>query len=224
MADTASHEPLEPWRRRADWVRGEIEEEGGRTLGRSAVSAALLTAIAAGFGVAGWFGDGFFWFFALVVGGVALALAWGAVRQTLQQRRFGRSVLVLQQTPLRAGERLAGRVRTGIPRIDPAPRFRVQLECVRRWKEEHGSGEDRETKHHREIVWSDGQVAAGALQAGPGGAVALAVPVDFTLPVQRLATTAIEGGDGIAWELTLNAELPGLDYRVTFALPMVDDV
>lgn len=222
MANEAPGDAVEPeWLRRADWAKGEIEEEGARTMGGSVTSAALMSLVAAGLGVGAWFQEGVLWFFALIVGGVAIGLIWAAVRQGLRLRKFGRSRLHLQQTPLRPGERMAGRVRTGIPRADPSPTFRVQVHCVRRWTEERGSGDDRKTEHRHEVLWQDGQATPGQLHAGPGGAVALSVPIAFDLPAGAQATTAIGRWEGIAWELTVNAELPGLDYEATFALPVV---
>jgi hypothetical protein len=223
MSDQTSGGTPEPeWRQRSDWAKGDVEEEGARTMGVSVASASLLSLVAAGLVVGAWFQDGFLWFFALIVGGVAIAFVWRVVRQGLRHRKFGRSRLLLQRTPLRAGERLTGRVRTGIPRTEPAPSFRVQVRCVRRWKEERGSSEDRKTEHHEEVLWLDGQATPGRLEAAPGGAVALAVPIEFDLPAGAQATTAIGRWEGIAWELKLNAELAGLDYEAIFELPVAD--
>ncbi|HSM93834.1 MAG TPA: hypothetical protein VLT47_13205 [Anaeromyxobacteraceae bacterium] len=198
----------------------EIEEEGARTLKGLAVSAGVMSVLGAGLGLLAWREGGMLWFFALVTGAVALGLVGAVVRQLLQHRKFGRSVLVLERAPVQLGEPLAARVRTGIPRGEAPPAVRLRLECLHLWEEESGMGEDRKTTRHRDRLWSDERQATAGYQAVAGGKVAVVVSVAFDLPADQPAARS-DSSDAIVWELGIHVPLPGLDYRASFRLPVI---
>jgi hypothetical protein len=221
VTEVTTDPPAELWRARADWVKGEVLEEGERNRGAFRIAAGVVTLLAAGLFVVAWFHGEIWWFFAVFLAIVAVFLVGTAVRQALQRRKFGASVLHLEATPLALGDRVAGKVRTGIPRSESAPSIRLKLECVHRWESQSGTGSEKRTESHRKILWAAEREVTGVQYAGPEGRVHLAVPVDLALPADQPATTTAEGSNGISWELALHAPFPGLDYRATFTLPVV---
>src|SRR5690606_24939753 len=140
--------------------------------------------------------DDGFWLAA--AGGVSLmTLGWiGAlVRRLLHARQFSASHFVLAATPAYLGERLRGTVLTGVPfQAGPAEPFRLQLECVHAWEERSTApGRDRQTHHHRDVLWRTSAQVAGVSSPELGR---LAVAVDLDLPADRPAATAGFDGEG----------------------------
>ncbi len=211
---------LERWAGREDWAAGRIEDDSGDRFGFFACGAALWAFMAVVVGVVALAsGDGIIGLAAAAIGGVALVLAGGAVWAKLHARKFPPSVLVLKRTPALLGQRLQGEVRTGVsPERYPQDGFEVELECVRRY-EVSGSG-DSGRQRRRDVLWRTAQRMAGDIPRDAPDRVVL--PLDLELPSGLPSATLPRSNDGILWELSVHAALPGLDYRVSFALPVFD--
>ena len=143
--------------------------------------------------------------------GVGL-LVWAA-RATLQQRRFGSSVLELARVPAALGGELAATLHAGAALVD-ARELGVRLACIHRTI--RGSGDSRST--HETPLWEDAQtlpLTSGAL--GPQG---LALPVRFAIPADALPTTPLPGEDVILWRVEARASLQGVDFEAAFEVPV----
>lgn len=207
--------------RRPDWVAGRIvaeDERHGRWLDITAVvwSVFALGAVGAAYR---WGGVA-----TIVALGVVLtagAFVAGAVRRRWHERKFGASILALDQVPAVLGEVVTGRIETGVsPRDVPWEGFRVTLQCVHRWREYVRRPGDRQerTHYHRDVLWEADQVSAGEPDQHRG---AVSVPVRFALPADQPASTLFRSEEGIAWEIAVTAAMDGLDYRALFEIPVV---
>lgn len=210
----------EQWQRRPDWVAGRIISQDERGKGLVLAAAVLWSALAVVLVVAaGLFGAGV-GIVAAVVGIVAGALVVHALTVRLRRQKFGQSHLILERTPAFLGGVLSGEVESGV-REDAAPLsgFHVRLRCVHRWEESarRGGGGSR-TIHRRDVLWETEQWTDGRVRAD---GVSLSIPVRFELPADQPATTLPPGGEGIAWELEVSAEMDGLDYKAEFQVPVL---
>jgi hypothetical protein len=73
--------------------------------------------------------------------------------------------------------------------------------------------------HRREVLWEEEQRGAGS---APSGSAYRAMPVRFLLPGDRPPATLDGASEGIAWELTITAAMPGVDYAATFQVPVLE--
>jgi hypothetical protein len=212
----------EQWRQRPDWAAGRIVAEDARSANWLYIGAGLWTVLASGALVAALFWGDIAWLGAAFTGIFAVAF-WGlAVRASLRRRKYGASHLVLDRTPAVLGERLTGKVESGVPKATvPRDGFQVRLQCVHRWKESshHGaSGSERRTHRRREVLWQDERREPGHITAR---SPSFEVAVKFSLPAEQPATTLGGSRDGITWELVVSAAMPGLDYAASFELPVL---
>jgi hypothetical protein len=144
--------------------------------------------------------------------GVGL-LTW-AVITTMRWRRFGASQLEIG--PATLGGQLSGTIHTRLPDV-PSLRVTLKLTCLDRLT--RGSGEDRDTRENilwrEEYVVPEGHIGRGALGAS--------IPVNFAIPADARATTAVGRSDGILWVLVAEASLPGVDFKEDFDVPVRRD-
>jgi len=210
----------EQWAARPDWARGVVRSDDVKHGGLAWLGAALWSVFALGaLGAALAWGD-IAWLVAAGSGMVALGFVGNAVRIALRRRKFGDSLLRLAQTPLALGGRVEGEVQTGVSRrLRIRDGFALTLACVHRWEETRGSGSDRRTHFRRDTLWQAEARHPGRTDAGSEGVV---VPVSFALPADKPAASLGAGNEGILWELTVRAALPGLDYQAVFELPVLE--
>lgn len=206
---------------REDWLRGTIDAEGARTWQRLGAAALLWTLLASAALAAALYWRSDAWLMAVPMLVVAVLLSGTWLRRRLHFRRFGSSRLQLRRVPLLLGERLEGRIETGVRQSHRPPRgFRLCLRCVHCYeRSEHANG-TRRTSRHRDVLWQRSHSQYG--QASGEFPIRLVVPVDFTLPADQAPVTLPLSDDGIRWELEISATLPGIDYSETFSLPVLD--
>ena len=208
----------EQWHARPDWIAGRIEDAHTHS-GSNLYFAAVLWSVFAGGLILGFvlWGDPP-WLLLAIPAGVALLLVVAAVRAHLRQRKFGSSHFQMAATPAFLGERLAGTVETGVEaRHGPADGFRVRLACRNRYERRDSDGD---THLHVDTLWETEHVVTA--RTAPGLPRRLSVPIDLTLPADPPPTTLGTGREGVAWDLTVSAAVPGLDYAATFRLPVFD--
>ncbi len=211
----------EQWRKRPDWAAGRIisQDERGKTLVLAA--AVLWSAFAVALVVVAHIFVADVGTVAVVVGIVAGGLLVHALLVRLRRRKFGRSHLVLERTPAFLGDVLSGEVESGV-REDAAPfkGFHIRVRCVHRWEDTpRPAGErSRHAIRRRDVLWEAEQWTDGQVRAD---GVSLSIPVRFELPADQPATTLPPGGEGIAWELEVTAEMDGLDYKAEFEVPVL---
>jgi hypothetical protein len=209
--------PDQPWRRRHEWRQGRVEFH------------VPVLALAVLWGFAGlWNG------FLLLVGAIVLLhtegassragilaflglfLAAGLVlivvawRATAQRRRFGDSTFEMARIPFALGDRVAGWVRAPIGLRD-ASAIRVSLDCV---DVPHVQSDTSST-----VLWRDQVgVPLSAIDFGPGQA---RIPVSLEVPAdQRPTSVAARGSAHIEWRVMVEADMPGIDYRAVFDVPV----
>lgn len=213
------------WQERADWAAGRIEQESLQHRGGKLAATVLYSGLGIGLLIlAVWLRDGF-WIFAALLGcSVATALVVHQIRETLRNRRFGSGYLILESTPVFLGDTLQATVQTGVQQQErPHDGFTLTLECVHRWQERvdsaHDDDADRDrTEYHRDVLWSASMQTYG--EAYDSNPVCLAASVRFDLPAEQPATTLGGTGEGISWELKIEAALKGIDYSADFKLPV----
>jgi hypothetical protein len=145
-----------------------------------------------------------------VIGFVALVFLGHALMNSLRLRKFGTSVLEIEEA-VRGGH-FRGVVRTA---RDLAPRgdYRLHLACIERLRKRPSSG--NMNPRPRDVTrWeSKVTVPAAGVQSRVG------IPFDIPLPdVVPSDHAASERSEAIRWQLTVQASLPGLDYRAIFGV------
>jgi len=141
--------------------------------------------------------------------GVGL-LTW-AVMTTLRWHRFGASRFEMGQATL--GGQLSGTIHT---RFNDVQSLRVTLKLTCLDRITRSSGENRDTREN--ILWREEYVVPEG-QIGLGG-MGASIPVRFAIPADARATTAVGRSDGIVWVLAAEANLPGVDFKEDFDVPV----
>ncbi len=132
-------------------------------------------------------------------------LVW-AIRATARYRRFGVSTLELTTVPAPVGHALDGLVRTPMG-LRPPEGFHLTLSCIRRVTS--GSGRNRSTSET--VLWQEER------RVPPTG---VGVPVAFPIPADAVPSDPGRGGDRVLWRLDVSGEVPGVDYAVSFEVPV----
>lgn len=204
--------PDSPWLWNPEWAHREIAGSGRATMLLAwvfaffwnAISWPLLPKILAEAHRTTWAAA-----FAMLFPAVGLGLLAWAVRETLRFRRHGRLVFEPTTLPGVIGGSLEGVVHLS-RRVVPEAGFDLQLDCVERTR----SGSNDTTER---ILWQEkDRVDAHRVLPGPRGSD---VPVRFRIPWGE-APTDEEGRRAILWRLTISAELPGVDLRSHFVVPV----
>jgi len=143
--------------------------------------------------------------------GVILAVA--AIKATVRHRRFGETYFEFDSLPFSTGDNVRGRIHLHFDtRADRG--IDLRLSCIR--KTVTGSGEDSTTR--QAVLWqADQNVPASSLQPGPLGR---AIPVDFAIPADSRITSHDDPSDQILWQLHAQADVPGVDYKDDFEIPV----
>ncbi len=208
--------PGEPWLARTDWAERKIRD-GGRA------GAWLLAGFALFWNAIGWTVTVAFWlkgaegappvtrYLVMIFPGAGLLLLAAAVKAVMAQFRYGTSVLELATLPAPPGRLLAGVIETrGV--IAPEAGFRIRLSCLRRVV--RGSGKNRSTSE--DLLWQDERIIPGATRTGGGIGIPFAIPI----PADALESNDQNPRDRLAWRLTVDAEVPGVDYNAGFDVPV----
>ncbi|MBD3265604.1 DUF3592 domain-containing protein [bacterium] len=146
-----------------------------------------------------------------------LALLGMAVKNFLQWRKFGESVLELTTVPGMIGGHLSGVVM--IPKkLHPRDGFHLTLtsyEKIRRNRGRNNSG-----KSHTQItpLWQrDRTISRDMMEDKPD---TTAIPVYFEIPDHVEESTVTSGHRSVSWRLKIDAEVEGMDYSTQFEVPV----
>lgn len=150
---------------------------------------------------------------------VGLGVGWLAVKPFLHRHRYGTSTLEMETIPARLGQRLQARVRTHMDVGDaPENGFHVRLACYHRYvRYTTDSDGDRKKKVVKDEKWRNDQHVHGRSY---GALNQLEVPVTFDLPDRAPASTPEKSEERMMWEVHVDADVPGLDYDVSFEIPV----
>lgn len=212
----AAH-PGAPWLWREDWGAGRVDSPAGASAVSTWFFAVLWNLISAPLFVVvprevSDKGNTLA-LIGLLFPAIGIGLLVWAARQTIRWRKFGSSTLDLAAVPAPLGGRLEGAIHTSAL-LRPAHGVKLRLSCIHQTRS--GTGRDRTT--WESALWQDEQAVTERMAPGPG--VRSAIPVSFVLPADKPGTNPDNSDDRILWRLEAWAEVPGVDYRVQFEVPV----
>lgn len=210
----AAH-PDQPWMWREDWAVGHISS-----------SSKFVMAFAWGFAIV-WNlistpllfvfrnrpGKDYVILVALLFPAIGILLLIRAIRLSLEFRKYGMSNFVMSSVPGVVGGTLQGSIYAAFdPRSERSAK--VKLTCIHRTVT--GTGDDR-TVNER-IQWQEERDLGPAdFTPGPTGCI---IPVLFHIPGDVAQTDIRNMDDAIQWKLDVRADVPGLDYKAQFDVPV----
>jgi hypothetical protein len=210
--------PAAPWLWRPDWVAGRVDDSSRATMWLAWIFAALWNLISVPSAVLALRTSA--WkekpavLLVLLFPAIGIGILVWAIRATLRYRRFGVSLLELGTRPGLVGHSLAGTVRATTT-LRPADGFQVALRCIRRATT--GSSRNRSTTES--ILWEEDRRVPGQVVRDAAG-MGTTIPIAFAIPPDALACDDSDSDDRILWRLEVSAGVPGIDYAVTFEVPV----
>ncbi len=143
---------------------------------------------------------------------VGLGLLIWAIRQTLNWRRFGTTLLQMDPFPGAIGGDVGGAVELRLA-YNPKYRFRVTLTC----SHAHTRRTSKSSETVRETRWQDEQLAV--VQPGLHG-----TRLRFLFRPPGELPGSSEGGDSWnEWRVQISASLPGTDFERSWEVPVFKD-
>jgi len=143
---------------------------------------------------------------------VGVLVLVAAMYLTLRRRKYGVSLCHLDQLPVSIGNTMRGSIEARLTDMPPDG-FRFKLTNLRR--EVRGSGKNRSV--HERVLWQDEQVIRTGAMPNPNG---LRIPFSFHIPPDGEAADDRDASNRVIWRLEVAAEVPGIDYKVQFELPV----
>jgi hypothetical protein len=208
-----------PWMRKKDWACGRIRSVGAAQIVLAWVMAVLWNGFMLTLMIVFWDDPEkkdvlkVLSLFCLV----GLGLFVWAVRRTWVWLRFGGSVLELASIPGVIGGTLEGQIQTGVRTLPTKP-MQLTLSCIRETRVERGTRGNRESDITRNTLWeTDRSVGVGRLTQGPRG---LAIPVRIAIPYGLPGCDSSDLDNRILWQLVVSCDLPGIDFRTEFQVPV----
>jgi hypothetical protein len=207
--------PLEPWMWREDWAQGRSNSRTHSAMIQAWGFAILWNLVSApiAFVVPGSLHRQPSAAIAFVFPIVGVGLLVWAIRETLAWFEFGVTWFEMAGSPIVVGREFHGQIHTRFPHgADHG--VRLKLSCVNRVVT--GSGKTQTT--NEKILWRQEKlVPPEAVAPGPEGAL---IPVSFHIPWNALQTDGNNPRNSILWLLEADADVPGVDYKDTFELPV----
>ena len=221
----------EPWTAREEWTTKELTQTNRVRSSRVfAAVIVLLVSVVGGISMTMFFPAlGAFPILGLI-GGLLSGLFLARQEWTPYKRskRFGISKATLETMPARLGQRIRAQVQAGIDRSEfPVHGAQVQLSCYRRTARYKRRRKSRKLKERLHLLWR-GEKQMQAIKFDSSGAH---IPVSFEVPGNMPRSTAIKrskaylartGASDIVWEITVRAEVPGLNYKARFEVPVYE--
>jgi hypothetical protein len=212
----AAH-PDEPWKWQDDWITGRIRSTNSATarflwgfsILWNLISTPLLIVLPSEIIEKENYGALLGLLFPLV--GVGLIVA--AVRKTIQGRKFGECLFLMDRVPGVLGGELAGTIL--VPRGLPvAGTLSVRLTCVHEITRRSG----KSTTTDENVLW---QTEKSNVQLSPTGDVtAQGATVRFPIPFDVKPSGKIDENNRIFWKLEADTAVPGVDFATVFEIPV----
>ena len=206
----ADEDAESPWLWRKDWASGRVKD-GAFGKVAQAWAVALFFSILCGIFVPV--------FVLAIVNDGAYRILWAApvlligpfmlgraLLATVRYARFGGSTFELETLPGVIGHGLSGRLRTRTRAADNEP-FRATLSCLRVIENQASSNKASDER----LLWQQEQRVVGE-RAGGRGATLVPTHVEPTDETGLL--------NQIVWRLTVTLDIPGIDYRASFEVPV----
>lgn len=148
---------------------------------------------------------------AVVIGAVTAYLLWKAAYRIAVGIRHRKTRLLLNRLPLMRGEKFSGRVAATF--FTPPDAVRVYFRCIEEYDDDGVQ---------QRIVWQDERIVPGAdLNVQSYG---FAIPLSFTVPIDAIATSVgLFMWQRYWWQIDVEAEVPGIDFRASFEVPVAGD-
>jgi hypothetical protein len=207
--------PMQPWLWRDDWAARRVAEANPQGRAALLVFALMWNAITIPIAllVARRFPHNLSAAIVLVFAAVGLLLLGGAAYAASQRWKFGRSICSIDRLPIEPGQRFNGQIEHRGTQV-PDAGYRFVLSCVNRIIT--GGGRNRSAA--TQTLWETEQRVSGALAAP--SPVGMRVPFAFDLPADAPSSDLSKPNDLVLWQLAVAAELPGIDYKAAFELPV----
>ncbi|MBP1658111.1 MAG: hypothetical protein H6Q31_2712 [Bacteroidetes bacterium] len=212
----AAH-PNEPWVWRDDWVAGRIRGTGksaawffwGFAILWNLISMPLVFFLPEEIFEKENYAALMGFLFPLV--GIALLVV--AVRKTIQYRKYGECLFVMEHVPGVLGGEVRGNI--VLPRgLQGAENLTMRLSCIHMIRRRSG----KDTTTTEDVLWQTEQLS---VRLGPSWqAGAQHAPVKISVPFDAKPTERINENNSIVWRLEASAEVPGVDFSTTFEIPV----
>ncbi len=214
-----AEEPRRPWRAEERWHRLETRSASGMSLLRRWILAVYVVAFVSLFVVIA-LSSTTPTFIRVVVGLFSLVGVWAigsAIYHTLQHWKWGRARLTFRRVPVAPGERLEGMIFCG-RRVEPEGGFKLTLLCSEdRVDRTRSGGRSTVTYKRQDLFEAEHVVGRDLLRAFD--VEGTAIPVDLPIPAEHPGTAEVTDRS-VYWELDVRAATSGIDFHVTFALPV----
>jgi hypothetical protein len=204
--------PEQPWMWNAEWVDRRVRDQSragtavlwGFALLWNAIASPVLVFVPAELAKGNRIAAIGFLF---PLAGLLLILS--AARLTLRALRFRPSTLTLETMPAPIGGALRGSVAV------PHPLSHVTAILVRLV----GMSRERSGKStiDRILTHEERELEPSMLRQTPDGVV---IPIEIAVPADAEPTSTAAGARQMFWRLSVDAEVPGIDYSATFDVPV----
>jgi hypothetical protein len=208
-------DPASPWLWREDWAQGRANSCTRSTMLQAWIFAVVWNLISAPilYFVPKAIAQQRLAILGLLFPLAGVGLLFRAIRETVRWFDFGVTWCELVSCPVVIGGEFHGNIHARFPRgADHG--VRLKLSCVNRIVT--GSGKSQ-TVNER-ILWREEKnVSSGELCPGPLGSL---IPVSFRIPWNAVQTDSTNSRNSILWLLEADADVPGVDYKDIFELPV----
>jgi hypothetical protein len=212
-----SASPDEPWKWRDDWLAGRIRRTEknaapffwGFAVLWNLISTPLLFFLPEEITEKQNYGALVGLLFPLV--GIGLIVV--AVRKTIQGRKYGDCVFLMDAVPGVLGGEVAGTI--VVPRgLQAGESVSVCLSCIQQIQRR--SGKNTTTDEH--VLWTAENASVHLSPAGE--AMSVAAMVRFRIPYDASPTAQINESTRVFWKLDASADVPGVDFSAAFEIPV----
>jgi len=139
-------------------------------------------------------------------------IIWTVVLFT-RWKKYGESVFTMNSNPGVVGGALKEIIVTKV-NVKPEDGFKVELNCVNRYSS--GTGKNRSTAER--VLWQDEYLIKH--EVFEDDITQSAIPVLFKIPFDLRETNEENLRDAIIWRLKISADVPGVDYKAIFEIPV----
>jgi hypothetical protein len=144
---------------------------------------------------------------------VGIGLIVVAVRKTIQRRKFGDCVFLMERVPGVLGGEVTGTIL--LPRgLPTAETLTVRLSCIHRQRRRSG----KDTSTSEDTIWQTEQSVVRLSPTGEAGVQGAAV--SLRVPYDASPTGEMNEDNSIYWKLEADAAVPGVDFATGFEIPV----
>lgn len=151
------------------------------------------------------------WWFALVFVGFGIGFIAAAIRSSIRQARFGRSMLILSDAPLRLGGRMRGLIETGRGSLDGGTGQPYSARLVV-YATTYGS--DRRSMRVSTVWSTEADIDPSKVQLTTGG---VAIPVDLKISAEA-PPSSVRDNINFGWQLEVRRFFHQITYAADFRL------